>query len=161
MVRTENFVEALRGHAFLQDFHEDHLEILARLATPVSFDADEIVFRLGEVTGYFYLITSGTISLEMGEGGDSSEIARLRRGEELGWSSLLKRTGKHFEARAVTDVQALAFEGNRLRLACENDPAFGYALMKRLFEVVTARLEAVRTNVIDAERLSSKWLCEP
>ena len=161
MIRTENFVEALRGHAFLQDFHEDHLETLARLATPVSFDADEIIFRLDEVTGYFYLITSGTVSLEMAEAGESIEIAKLRRGEELGWSSLLKRTGKHFEARAVTDVQALAFEGKRLRNACEEDPSFGYALMKRLFEVVTGRLEAVRTNVVDAERLSTKWLCEP
>jgi CRP-like cAMP-binding protein len=161
MIRTESFIAALRGHAFLQDFREDHIETLARLANPVAFDADEIIFRLGEVTSYFYLITSGTVSLEVEEGGDSIQVARLRRGEELGWSSVLERTSKQFEARAVTNVEAFAFEGARLRRACEEDPAFGYALMKRLLEVVTARLEAVRVNVIDAERMSSRWLCEP
>lgn len=161
MIKTESFIEALRGHAFLQDFHQDHVETLARLASPVSFDAEEIIFRLGEVTGYFYLIASGTVSLTMEEAGETIEIARLRQGEELGWSSLLKRTGKQFEARAVTDVQAFAFEGVRLQRACEDDPAFGYALMKRLFEVVTGRLEAVRTHLIDADRTSAKWLCEP
>jgi CRP-like cAMP-binding protein len=161
MIGTESFVQALRGHAFLQDFQDDHVEMLARLATPVAFDADEIIFRLGEVTSYFYLITSGTVTLELAEGAQTIEVARLRRGEELGWSSLLKRTTKHFEARAVTDVQAFAFEGARLKSACEDNPSFGYALMKRLFEVVTGRLEAVRTNVIDTDRMTAKWLCEP
>jgi len=161
MIKTESFVKALKGHTFLQDFHDDHIETLARLASDVSFDADEIIFRLGEVSSYFYLIASGTVALDVEDSGVTIEIARLRRGEELGWSSLLKQTSKQFEARAVTDVHAFAFEGARLRKACEDDPAFGYALMKRLFEVVTGRLAAVRTHMGDNERTSAKWLCEP
>lgn len=161
MIKTESFVKALRGHAFLQDFDEGHIETLSRLATDVCFDADEIIFRLGEVSSYFYLIASGTVALDAEESGQTIEIARLKRGEELGWSSLLKKTSKQFEARAVTDVHAFAFDGARLRKACEDDPAFGYALMKRLFEVVTGRLAAVRTRMDESDRDSAKWLCEP
>jgi len=34
-----------------------------------------------------------------------------------------------------------------LRAACDQDPAMGYALMKRLLELVTERLDATRMKL--------------
>ena len=44
--------------------------------------------------------------------------------------------GKHFQARTLERVDALAFEGTELLAACKEDPLFGFALMQRLLGVV-------------------------
>jgi len=57
--------------------------------------------------------------------------------------------GKHFQARALQPVQALAFDGAALLDACRADPAFGFALMYRMLGVVSERLQATRLQVLD------------
>ena len=46
----------------------------------------------------------------------------------------------------------LTFDGSFLRRACDEDPAFGYALMKRLLTVITERLDATRMQVVALQR---------
>jgi hypothetical protein len=36
-----------------------------------------------------------------------------------------------------------------MRAACDRDPALGYALMKRLLEIVTERLDALRMKLAE------------
>ncbi len=49
-----------------------------------------------------------------------------------------------FQARALTPVTLLTFDGEFLRRKCEDDPLFGYVLMKRLLLLVSERLDVVR-----------------
>ena len=65
------------------------------------------------------------------------------------WSALLPHAGKHFQARALTPVTALAFEGEQLLAAFKQDPQFGMAFMLRLMVVVSERLRAARVQLID------------
>ena len=67
----------------------------------------------------------------------------------MGWSSLLGEEPKHLQARALTDVRALAFAGKELRQACEHDPKFGYALMRRLLAIAVERLDATRFQLMN------------
>jgi hypothetical protein len=48
----------------------------------------------------------------------------------------------------------VAFPAEQIRAACESDPALGYALMKRLLEIVTERLDAMRMRL--AERAKAQ-----
>ena len=57
----------------------------------------------------------------------------------------------NFDARAVEPVKATFFYGTRLRERCEEDPSLGYALMKRVAQVVLQRLQAVRKRVLELE----------
>jgi len=66
----------------------------------------------------------------------------------MGWSALTKEARAHFQARALSPVSTIAFPSERLRKACERDPAMGYLLMKRLLEVVTERLDATRARLV-------------
>jgi hypothetical protein len=45
--------------------------------------------------------------------------------------------------------EILAFDGAQLQAACEEDPNFGYALLKRLLGVVAERLLATRMQLMD------------
>ena len=54
-----------------------------------------------------------------------------------------------FQARALTPVSALAFDGEQLLASFKADPAFGLALMLRLMGVVSERLRATRVQLVD------------
>jgi len=61
----------------------------------------------------------------------------------------LPHAGKHFQARALGPVTALAFEGAHLLAAFRADPEFGLAFMLRLMGVVSERLRATRLQLLD------------
>ena len=134
----------LRKHDFVEAFEPAHVEKLAALAQPVRFARDQVVFHEGDECHEFYMIVSGTIALEIEEPGHTLRVQTLSAGDELGWSALLMAAGKHFQARALEPVEALAFNGPALLATCKADPAFGFAFMHRLLGVVASRLQATR-----------------
>jgi CRP-like cAMP-binding protein len=139
----------LRKHDFVETFEPAHVEKLAALAKNVRFVRDQVVFHEGDECHEFYLIVSGLVALEIEEPGHTLRIQTLSAGDELGWSALLMASGKHFQARALEAVEALAFDGPALLAACKEDPAFGFAFMHRLLGVVAGRLQATRLQVHD------------
>ena len=92
---------------------------------------------------------TGLVALEIEAPGHTLRVQTLFAGDELGWSALLMGSGKHFQARALERVEALAFDGAELLAACKEDAAFGFALMHRLLGVVAERLQATRLQVLD------------
>jgi CRP-like cAMP-binding protein len=150
VIGIEEFIESTRGQTILEGFEPQDLERLAALAKEVRFKRDQIVFREAQNHGYFYLILDGRVVLEITAGGHPMSLQTLNAGDAMGWSSLVEpEGGAHFEARVLSPVRALAFEGARLREACEADPAFGYRMMKALLTLVTERLDASRLQLVD------------
>ena len=115
----------------------------------MRFDRDHVIFREGDETSEFYLIVTGLVSLEIAAPGHTFRVQTLFAGDELGWSAVLMGRGKHFQARTLERVDALAFEGAELLAACKEDTAFGFAFMLRLLSVVAGRLQATRLQVLD------------
>src|SRR5581483_7097674 len=107
--------EILHNHPFTRDFWADHTARMAGLGSEIHFAAGETIFEEGDLSSFFYLIVSGSIALEVRSPGRPVRIATLFAGEVLGWSSVTGDTGKQFQARALEDVHALAFDGARLR----------------------------------------------
>jgi CRP/FNR family cyclic AMP-dependent transcriptional regulator len=139
----------LRHHPFVAEFEPRHIEKLAALAKETRFDRDQILFREGDECSEFYLILNGLIALEIAAPGQTFRVQTLFAGDELGWSALLMGRGKHFQARTLERVDALAFEGSELLAACEEDPLFGFTLMRRLLGVVAERLQSTRLQLLD------------
>lgn len=149
MIKSRNLVEPLKEHAFVSGFRPAHIDRLAAMAHEVHFERDQVIFREGDESSFFYLILSGKVALEVTALGKTLRVQTLREGEELGWSSAMESSAKHFQARALTSVRALVFDGARLREACDEDCAFGYAVMRRLLTVVASRLQAFRLQLLD------------
>ena len=146
---AKTLTEALRGHAFLEGLKSSHLQKVADMALEVSFGRDQIIFREGDECGLFYIVLSGKVALEISAPGHIVRIQTVGEGDELGWSSLLGEDRKHFRARTLEPVRALAFDGMRMRQTCEQDPQFGYNLMLRMLKVVAHRLQATRLQLLD------------
>jgi CRP/FNR family cyclic AMP-dependent transcriptional regulator len=153
---TESVVTSLQRHPFVEEFQPQHVETLAALATPVRFEADQVVFREGEETSDFYLIVSGLLALEIAAPDHTFRVQTLSAGDELGWSALLTGRGKHFQARTLERSEALAFDGGELLACCKRDPQFGFVFMHRLLGVVAERLQVTRLQLLDMHSPAAK-----
>ena len=145
----ESIRDMLQHHPFAAGLEPTHIETLAKLAKQIRFERDQVIFREGDECSEFYLIVNGLLALEIAAPGHTFRVQTLFAGDELGWSALLMGRGKHFQARTLERVDALALEGSELLAACNADTEFGYALMQRLLAVVAERLQATRLQLLD------------
>jgi CRP/FNR family cyclic AMP-dependent transcriptional regulator len=142
--------DALAIHPFAQTLWPEHIDRLSRMGSDVQFTTGELIFQEGDHSSFFYLLISGNVALEVQSPGRCVRIATLYGGEVLGWSSVTGDASKQFQARALEPVKAIAFDGARLRHACAEDYAFGFAFMRTLAEVMSSRLHAVREQLLES-----------
>ena len=129
---------------------DDDLALIAGCARNVGFDEDELLFREGDPADTFYLVRRGRVALELHapeRGG--LVIETIEPDDVVGWSWLFEPYRWHFDARAATDVRAVAFDGACLRGKCEEDKELGYELMKRFGQVMIDRLQHARVRLLD------------
>jgi CRP/FNR family transcriptional regulator, cyclic AMP receptor protein len=146
---TQSLLSTLKKHPFAAEFRPEYLEQLALLAKEVRFDAGQIIFHEGDDYSVFYLLGEGMVALEIEAPDHVLRVQTLYAGDELDWSAVLPHAGKHFQARALSPVTALAFEGADLLALFERDPRLGMAFMLRLMGVVSERLRATRVQLLD------------
>jgi CRP/FNR family cyclic AMP-dependent transcriptional regulator len=126
----------------------EHRELIAGCGRNVVFERGEYVFREGDPANAFYAIRRGSVALELGAP-STLVIETLHAGDVLGWSWLFPPYRVRYDARAMEDVHAIAFDGACLRDKCEADHDLGYDLMKRFAQIITARLQATRLRLLD------------
>ena len=143
--------DVIQSHPFAEGFWPEHIARLNAMAAEVHFNPGEIIFHEGDHSSFFYLLVSGNVALEALSPGRPVRIATLYAGDVLGWSSVAGETdGKQFQARALEEVHAVAFDGARLRYACQEDFTFGFWFMRAIVKVMSGRLHAVRTQLVES-----------
>jgi CRP-like cAMP-binding protein len=146
---TQTLLPALKKHPFVAEFPPEHVDLLATLAKEVHFDEGQVIFHEGDDYSVFYLLGEGMVALELEAPDHVLRVQTLYAGDELDWSAVLPNAGKHFQARALSPVTALAFEGGQLLATFKRNPEFGLAFMLRLMGVVSERLRATRVQLLD------------
>lgn len=134
-------------HPFLKGLPEEYLKILEDVSMYAQFEPGEVIFREGEPANRFYLIHSGEIDVEAEVDERLMPIQKIGPGDALGWSWLYPPYYWHFGARAMTRTTATFYYGTRLREKCEENPAFGFELMKRISAVLLERLQSTRKRL--------------
>jgi CRP/FNR family transcriptional regulator, cyclic AMP receptor protein len=150
--KSNSDLETCRASRLLSDLDPQQLRKLIPLAKKELVNAGEIIFHAGDRSRFLHLIASGDVALEQVSGGRTIHVQTLGPGDAMGWSALTPGARTHFQARALSPVSTIAFSGEDLHKACEHDPALGYALMKRLIELVTGRLDAIRMKLAGNSR---------
>ena len=146
---SQEMLQILQTHPFVAEFRPEHREKLAAIGKQVHFDAGQVIFHEGEAFSVFYLLSDGMVALELEMPEHVMRVQTLYPGDEFNWSALLPHAGKHFQARALSPVTALAFEGEQLLASFKSDPEFGLAFMLRLMGVVSERLRAMQVQLLD------------
>jgi CRP/FNR family transcriptional regulator, cyclic AMP receptor protein len=135
-------IEELRSHGFTSGLTQGQIASLASLAYPVEFEPDKLVLVNGQRSTAFYLVTSGSVAVELCAPQYTVVIESLGAGRVFGWSSLLDWQETLFQVRAREYTTALRLEGHALRELCRTDPALGVEILRRTLEVVAGRVKA-------------------
>ena len=127
-----------------------HLDRIAGCGSNCGFAAGELIAREGEEADTFYVIRHGRVALEAPSPTRGPLlITTLGDGAVVGWSWLFPPHRWSFDARAIADTRAIAFDGACLRGKCEEDHELGYVMMQRFAEIILDRLQATRLQLLD------------
>jgi CRP-like cAMP-binding protein len=139
----------LARQRFLRGLRAGQLDALAGTAEEVLFPAGHRIVAEGGYAGHFWLIESGYAALDVQvPGGQPVVIGTVGIGGLLGWSWLLPVHQWAFGAVSVCEVKAIEFNAVAVRELCTADPALGYELTQRLFQVVAGRLAGTKARLI-------------
>ncbi|MYR44582.1 cyclic nucleotide-binding domain-containing protein [Streptomyces sp. SID5910] len=128
----------------------EHRERLMRVAREVSFDAGARLFEEDRRADRFWIVRTGTVTLDLRvPGRRAAVIESLGHGELVGWSWHFPPHLWHMGAEAMTPVRAWEFDAEAVRVLCDQDPAFGRAVAVWVGNVVAHRLHAARVRLLD------------
>jgi CRP-like cAMP-binding protein len=147
--QSESMVTRVALHPFLAGMNRTQLALLTDCAMPVHFKKGQTIFREGEMANRFYLIESGKVVLESGDGlGKPVLIETIGAGDLLGWSWMFPPYTWRFTARAAEPTAAIFFYGTILREYCERDHSLGFELFKRMAPVMIKRMQNAREKLV-------------
>ncbi|MER5813618.1 cyclic nucleotide-binding domain-containing protein [Streptomyces sp. NPDC002033] len=137
----------IRISAVLSTEHRGRLMSQAR---EVNFPEGARLFDEGAPADSFWIVRSGTVTLEIPvPGRRAAPVESLGPGELVGWSWLFPPYVWQLSAEAMTPVRAYAFDGATVRLLMDADPAFGSAVGHWVGRVLAVRLQQTRTRLLD------------
>ncbi|MFQ6022356.1 MAG: Crp/Fnr family transcriptional regulator [Acidiferrobacterales bacterium] len=140
----------LSAHEFFSGLNEDFTKFLSQCAGELQIKKGEVLFQQGDRADKFYLIRNGRVAVQIPAlMGPAIEIQSLGEDQILGWSWLIAPYRWNFQARAEEDSDLLEFDGRAILARCEQEPRFGYELLKRFAALMSERLDAARQKMMD------------
>jgi CRP/FNR family transcriptional regulator, cyclic AMP receptor protein len=142
--------EYLSRHEFFSGLGADALDFLSGCSSTFAIKKGQVLFLQGEMADTFYVVRTGRIAITIPSiMGPSLEIQALGKGQVLGWSWLISPYKWNFQAVSEEDSELLMFDGKTILARCEQDPRFGYELMKKFAALMSKRLDAARQKMMD------------
>ena len=147
---NQSITEYLSAHEFFSEFSDDVLKFLCECSSMREIKKGQILFRQGEHADKFYVVRSGLISIQMPAiMGPALEIQAVDEDQVLGWSWLISPYRWNFQTKAEEDSELLQFDGVAILARCEQEPKFGYELLKKFAGLMSVRLNAARQKMMD------------
>jgi CRP/FNR family cyclic AMP-dependent transcriptional regulator len=142
--------ELLARSHYTEGLSPEVVGVLADIARLVNAPTGTILFEEGSHQDEIFVLSSGRAALEM----NVPRRGRVRlltvgAGELLGWSELIDEGTMTSTAVVTKDATLVGLSSRRLLELCEQDPKFGYMLMKQTAKAVSRRLVATRLQLLD------------
>ena len=129
----------------------EQTDFLAQHARTRELSEGEVLFHYGDRADHFYLVLEGHVTVEVAAlEGPALELQDLGPGAVVGWSWLIAPHTWSFQARARSSATVLEFDGKAVLAHCEENPRFGYGLLKRFSALMSERLHAARQKMMEA-----------
>jgi CRP-like cAMP-binding protein len=149
-MKTPSIEDYLSTHTFFAGLDSSFITFLSNSSKELSISNGDVLFQQGQHADKFFLLRKGKVLVQVPAlMGPALEIQTLRENQLLGWSWLIPPYRWNFLAKAAEDSDLLEFDGRTILVRCEEDPKFGYELLKRFAALMSERLEAARRRLMD------------
>jgi CRP/FNR family cyclic AMP-dependent transcriptional regulator len=123
-----------------KDLDREFMGRISDAAQEEAFGEEQVLFNRGEPAEYFYLLTQGSVSLFIEEGG-SLNFTVNQPGDVFGWSALVEPNVYTASARCAPGTEILKFNRTGLEHIFAQNPQEAYLVMRRLAGAIGQRLE--------------------
>ncbi|MDX3387208.1 cyclic nucleotide-binding domain-containing protein [Streptomyces niveiscabiei] len=128
----------------------EHRERLLRTAGAADLRPGTRLFDEGEYADRFWVLREGTVALDVHiPGRRAAVVETLGAGDLVGCSWLFEPYVWQLGATATAPVRAYAFDAVAVRRMCDQDADFGRAVGQWVGQVLSGRLAAARTRLVD------------
>jgi CRP-like cAMP-binding protein len=143
-------VALMRQIAFLASLSDSDIAKLARLASVLQLEAGTVLFREGELCNQMFLVSTGSVALEMClPRRGCTRMITVGPGEIVGLSTLLGGGAMTAVAIVVEDATLISLPAKELGELCQEDHDIGYTLMKTISQALLRRLIGTRLQMLD------------
>jgi CRP-like cAMP-binding protein len=131
-----------------RDFSPTDLQILEPYFSHLNALMGRVLFSQGDPAERLYIVVSGELAVKY-KPYDSTEmvISRLKKGDVLGWSTVLGNSCYTSTAVCTTDVEVLQVTGTSLRKLINEHPQTGTMVLDRLADAVSPRWKNAQSQV--------------
>ena len=148
-MKTQSINERVAALPFFKGMSKQHLDFISGCASHVHFKEGAFLLLEGKEAEQFFAIWEGRVCLEIEAANKTFIFQTIGEGDVVGWSWLTAPYRWAYDARAVTSVSAIGFDAPCVRRKCEEDPVFGYEMLKRFSQLIIKRLMATRMLLTD------------
>lgn len=152
-------IAALRDIALFRDLAPEKIKRITDILRRVTFSADEIIMREGDIGDTMYIILEGVVEVEKSlvmdymDNEDSRKnkvFTRLdgRQHAVFGEIALLEELKRTASVRAVTDCVMYEMKKDDFLKVAEEDYELGYRMLLNLGRIVSARLRRADEDTV-------------
>jgi len=125
------------------------LRALDALGKTAKFEDDELILIAAEKSKTFYLLLSGSASVEVATDFCAICVQALGPGDAFGWSSLLDHHETLFQVRARERCSALCLDGAAVTGLCQKDPKLGVKLLQGALRTAAGRVRGLEVRLAE------------
>ncbi len=144
-------IAALRDIALFRNLTAEKIQRITDILRKVTFSADEIIMREGDIGDTMYIILEGTVEIAKNlviddtdneDSGKNKVFTRLDGGQHavVGEIALLEEQKRTASVKAVTDCVMYEMKKDDFLKVAEKDYELGYRMLLNLGRIVSARL---------------------
>ena len=151
MADSDDVMAELNRIPWFKELQPRHVRKLASITTLRQVKAGEVLFREGDKEDYVYIVIDGRVALDLFVPHRGKvRFYTAEQWEIFGWSGVTPTVRQRTAgATAVVDSRVARTSAEDIRQACDEDHDLGYEVMRRLANVVAARLLVTRLQLLD------------
>ena len=143
--------DSLERISFFRTLDDDERELVAPISRSRHFAAGDVIFAEGAAIGPLRVLVSGLVSFRQHQrsGGEDALMGTVsEEGDLFGISALMGGQESYaYSAVCLEDTEVIEIDGEKLMQLCQDHPAVGVRILRRLTQVVTERLYAAREQI--------------
>jgi CRP-like cAMP-binding protein len=137
---------ALQQVPFFTRLNAEEASVLAEKLILRRFNANQIIFHLGDPGGLLYIITSGKVKISYSNpDGQEALLAILGPGDFFGELSLLDSSPRSATAEAIEPTETYTLDGGSFNLFLDHTPGFAHHVLS----VLATRMRVLNAQLSD------------